>query len=267
MAFPAKPSSRYSSYDARSSASSLFSDQPSSSVELKSPSIAPAVTSRALARANPSDLSKGKPQKLSSMMRNLMSKAKSGGGSSNKAMRLVIPSDVIAQDLKKTAKKQGMGMGLGELPRKLFGVDKEKKKKKEVKALTDLKGNGNGNARTLAMVLRSERELLSSNKELEMEIADLKLMLEQKNKEVEKLKDLCLSQREEIKSLKNAVLFPDARNNQVQDLVDKQGSELKQAKQVIPALQRQITSLTSQLQCLADDLAEVEYMLPSICII
>lgn len=117
-------------------------------------------------------------------MKNLMSKTKSGGGSSNKAMRLVIPSDAIAQDLKMTARKQGMGLGLSELPRKLFGVDKEKKKKKEVKALTELKGNGNGNARTLAMVLRSERELLSSNKELEMEIAELKLRLEQKNKEV-----------------------------------------------------------------------------------
>lgn len=87
------------------------------------------------------------------------------------------------------------------------------------------------------------------------------------NLQVEKLKDLCLSQREEIKSLKDALLFPDVMNNQVHELVERQGSELKQAKQVIPALQRQITSLTSQLQYLAEDLAEVEYILISIFIL
>lgn len=74
---------------------------------------------------------------------------------------------------------------------------------------------------------------------------------------MEKLKDLCLKQREEIKSLKNAILFPDVINSQLQDILEKQGSELKQAKQLIPTLQRQVTSLTGQLQCIADDLAEV----------
>lgn len=75
--------------------------------------------------------------------------------------------------------------------------------------------------------------------------------------QVEKLKDLCLKQREEIKALKSAILFPDVMNSQLQDILEKQGSELKQAKQVIPSLQRQVTSLTGQLQCLAEDLAEV----------
>lgn len=75
--------------------------------------------------------------------------------------------------------------------------------------------------------------------------------------QVEKLKDLCLKQREEIKSLKSAILFPDVMNSHLQDLLDKQGSELKQAKQLIPTLQKQVTSLTGQLQCLAEDLAEV----------
>ena len=74
---------------------------------------------------------------------------------------------------------------------------------------------------------------------------------------MEKLKDLCLKQREEIKSLKSAILFPDVMNSQLQDLLEKQGSELKQAKQLIPTLQKQVTSLTGQLQCLADDLAVV----------
>lgn len=74
---------------------------------------------------------------------------------------------------------------------------------------------------------------------------------------MDKLKDLCLRQREEIKSLKNAILFPDVMNSQLQEMLEKQGSELKQTKQVIPNLQRQVTSLTGQLQCLAEDLAEV----------
>lgn len=75
--------------------------------------------------------------------------------------------------------------------------------------------------------------------------------------QVEKLKDLCLKQREEIKSLKSAILFPDVMNSQLQEIVEKQGSELTQAKQLIPTLQRQVTSLTGQLQCLAQDLAQV----------
>lgn len=75
--------------------------------------------------------------------------------------------------------------------------------------------------------------------------------------QVEKLKDLCLKQREEIKSLKTAILFPDVLGSQLQDLLEKQGSELKQAKQLIPSLQRQVTSLTGQLHFLAEDLKEV----------
>ncbi|XP_016440825.1 uncharacterized protein LOC107766545 [Nicotiana tabacum] len=169
-------------------------------------------------------------------------------------LKLVIPADFIAEDLKKTVKR---GSGLSALHKKLFkgtsssatGVKKEEKK-----ALTEVKGN----TRTLGMVLRSERELLSMNKEQEDQILELKLMLEEKNREVEKLKDLCLKQRGEIKSLKSAVLFPDVMNSQLQDLLEKQGSELIQAKQLIPSLQRQVTSLTGQLQCLAEDLAEVK---------
>lgn len=76
------------------------------------------------------------------------------------------------------------------------------------------------------------------------------------------MKDLCLKQREEIKSLKNAILFPDVMNSQLQELLEKQGSELKQAKQLIPTLQRQVTSLTGQLQCLAEDVAEVYFLFP-----
>ncbi|KAB5519056.1 hypothetical protein DKX38_023375 [Salix brachista] len=248
--------SRYNSYDSRSSTSSYFSD-PSSSTELSYKHL----TSRAIVESKPAYLSKikvknnGNDHNLSTMVKKLMEKksvsSTSSKGSSSKCAGLVIPSDLIAEDLKKTARK---GTGFMGLQRKLFGKE-NKKEMKGVKALTEAKVNGN--TRTLAMVLKSERELLSANKEQELEIHKLKLMLEVKNKEVEKLKDLCLKQREEIRSLKNSILFPDTMNSQLQELLEQQGSELNQAKQLIPTLQRQVTSLTGQLQYLADDLAEV----------
>ncbi|KAF7840532.1 inner centromere protein A [Senna tora] len=258
MASIIKPSSRYSSYDSRSSTSSHFSD-PSSSSDFKHNKSS---SSRAIVKAKPSDLAQARSKStkaepsLTTMVKKLMekksaaTKPKSGG---SRTAGLLIPSDLIAEDLKKNARRT---TGLSALQKKLFGKgpSAEKKKKEEVKALTEVKGN----TRTLAMVLRSERELLSMNKEMEVEIAELKLRLEEKNKEVEKLKDLCLNQREEIKSLKSAILFPDVMNSQLQGLLEKQGSELKQAKQVIPALQKQVSSLTGQLQSLAEDLAEVK---------
>ncbi|KAJ6304548.1 hypothetical protein OIU77_018246 [Salix suchowensis] len=210
--------SRYNSYDSRSSNSSYFSD-PSSSTELSYKHL----TSRAIVESKPAYLSKikvnnnGNDHNLSTMVKKLMERksvsSTSSKGSSSKCVGLVIPSDLIAEDLKKTARK---GTGFMGLQRKLFGKE-NKKEMKGVKALTEAKVNGN--TRTLAMVLKSERELLSANKEQELEIHKLKLMLEDNNKEVEKLKDLCLKQREEI---------------------------------------RQVTSLTGQLQYLADDLAEVK---------
>ncbi|KAI6704156.1 hypothetical protein NL676_013292 [Syzygium grande] len=261
MAAAFKSASRYSSYDSRSSTSS------SAELKLKpgksSPALAPPASSssssRALVRANAPDLPSSagaRNRNFADMVKRFMGKKPSAAAAAPRgklgSANLVIPVDVIAEDLRKGAKGRNQ---LGVLPRKLF----EKKVKKEsVKALTEVKGGGNSNARTLAMVLRSERELLSANKELEMEVAELKLMLEQKNREVEKLKDLCLSQREEIKALKSAVLFPEVTNNELQEQLEKQGTELRQAKMIIPALQKQVTSLTGQLQCLADDIAEVK---------
>lgn len=81
--------------------------------------------------------------------------------------------------------------------------------------------------------------------------------------QIEKLKDLCLKQREEIKALKDAVLFPDETNLQMHQLVEKQGEEIKKAKQVIPALQKEVSSLTAHLQCLALDLAQVFILISS----
>ncbi|KAJ6870075.1 hypothetical protein NC652_035857 [Populus alba x Populus x berolinensis] len=249
--------SRYNSYDSRSSTSSYFSD-PSSSTELSYKHS----TSRAIIKSKPAYLSKikvkndGKDHNLSTMVKKFMEKksvsSTSSKGSSSKGVGLVIPSDLIAEDLKKTARKGTAFMGL---QKKLFGKE-NKKEMKGVKALTEAKVNSN--TRTLAMVLKSERELLSANKEQELEIHKLKLMLDDKNKEVEKLKDLCLNQRQEIRSLKSSILFPDTMNSQLQELLEQQGSELKQAKQLIPTLQKQVTSLTGQLQYLAEDLAEVK---------
>ncbi|KAF8414244.1 hypothetical protein HHK36_002244 [Tetracentron sinense] len=270
-----KPSSRYTSFDSRSSTSSHLSD-PSSSFELKNPSKNQSTlkrligssssrrrlpdpisvaenSSRILARTKSSDLAPVKvknEQNLSSLMKKFMDKKSKPKAAANRTA-LIIPADFIAEDLKKTATK---GSNFTAFHRKLFQKGSSSTDRNEIKALTEVKSN----TRTLAMVLRSERELLSQNKENETEIAELKLMLDEKNIEVEKLKDLCLKQREEIKALKNAILFPEAINSQLHELLEKQGSELKQAKQVIPTLQKQVSSLTGQLQCLAEDLAEVK---------
>lgn len=245
-----KPSSRYAKTSFDSSRSSTKSDPCSSTdkalIKIKKGSNGVTQTTH---QSNFSSMVKKFVEHKSASSK-LMKQQKKGD------LKLVIPVDFIAEDLKKTAKR---GSGLSSLHKKLFkgsssGGGVKKEEGSAMKALTEVKGN----TRTLGMVLRSERELLSMNKEQEDQIVELKLMLEEKNREVEKLKDLCLKQREEIKSLKNSILFPDVMNYQVQDLLEKQGSELKQAKQLIPNLQRQVTSLTGQLQCLAEDLAEVK---------
>lgn len=158
---------RYNSYDSRSS---LSSSDLSSSAEFKKPS-----SSKATVRSKPSYLAKtAKPVKpdnpgnLNCMMKKLMEMKKSS--SRSKRVELVIP-----EELKKinTVKGGGGKSTLGTLQRKLFGKEK-------AKALTEVKGN----TRTLSMVLRSERELLSMNKDQEMEISELKLQLQEKNREV-----------------------------------------------------------------------------------
>ncbi|KAL3355053.1 hypothetical protein AABB24_019239 [Solanum stoloniferum] len=249
-----KPSSRYAKTSFDSSRSSTKSDPSSSTdkalIKIKKGSNGVTQTTH---QSNFSSMVKKFVEHKSAsskLMKQQQQQQKKGD------LKLVIPVDFIAEDLKKTAKR---GNGLSSLHKKLFkgsssGSGVKKEEGSAMKALTEVKGN----TRTLGMVLRSERELLSMNKEQEDQIVELKLMLEEKNREVEKLKDLCLKQREEIKSLKNSILFPDVMNYQVQDLLEKQCSELKQAKQLIPNLQRQVTSLTGQLQCLAEDLAEVK---------
>ncbi|KAH1196988.1 hypothetical protein GmHk_18G050883 [Glycine max] len=74
------------------------------------------------------------------------------------ATRLIVPFDLLAKDLKKDAKKVAR---FSMLQNKLFRKGASEKKEK-VKTLTKVKNNTG----TLAMVLRSKRELLSINKEL-----------------------------------------------------------------------------------------------------
>ncbi|CAN4106678.1 unnamed protein product [Withania somnifera] len=237
MASIKKPSYRYA--NANSSTDSLKSFNSSSSTDSTLHPHSHHSSSRALTRHHaPSTACNN----LGSLVKKLVEhKSKPKG-----EVKLVVPMDF-------TEKR---GSGLSGLHKKLFkGVKRDEgSEEKKKKALSEVKGN----TRTLAMLLRSERELLSMNKEQENQIDELKLMLEEKNIEAEKLKDLCLKQREEIKSLKNAVLFPDVMNSQLQEFLEQQGSELKQANQLIPSLQKQVTSLTGQLECLAYELAKVK---------
>ncbi|CAN6465441.1 unnamed protein product [Victoria cruziana] len=163
---------------------------------------------------------------------------------------LVIPADVIANDLKKSAPRASK---MSNLHRKFF--DKASAYRSQTKKAFP---EGKENTRTLAMVLKSERDLTNRNKEYETEIEGLKGMLAEKNSEVEKLKDLCLGQREEIRALKSSILFPDISALQLQKLLEKQGLELRDAREVIPNLQEQVSSLTGQIRSLAEGLAEVK---------
>lgn len=127
-----------------------------------------------------SDLSSSKSNKASSCKAILRSKTDNPGNLTcmmkklmemnpkSKRADLLIPEEAL-----KTVRGGGKSTTLGTLQRKLFGKDK-------VRALTEVKGN----TRTLSMLLRSERELLSTNKDQEVQIADLKLHLQDKNTEV-----------------------------------------------------------------------------------
>jgi small-conductance mechanosensitive channel len=150
-----------------------------------------------------------------------------------------------------SAAKNNGGGKLPGLSRKLFqkASSTAAAAPRKTKALTEVKNSGNNaNTRTLAMVLRTERELLAQTKAQEDEIAALRLQLENKDREVERLKDLCLRQREEIRTLKDAVLFPDAEPEPDRRLRD------------------EISTLTDQIQCLAQELTQVRPLSRSRCV-
>jgi hypothetical protein len=189
------------------------------------------------------DLLGAKPQpqahgNLGSVLRRLISMDKKPPSCKNQ-----LPVPPAAAAAAAAAKNNGGGKLPG-LSRKLFqkASSTEAAAPRKTKALTDVKNGGNNaNTRTLGMVLRSERELLAQTKAQEDEIAALRLQLENKDREVERLKDLCLRQREEIRTLKDAVLFPDAEPEPEPDR----------------RLRDEISTLTDQIQCLAQELAQV----------
>eukprot|EP01018_Ginkgo_biloba_P003749 Gb_17179 [translate_table: standard] len=175
------------------------------------------------------------------------------------ATTLVVPSDFIAEDLKKASAKSAKLTSLQKkILQKVSGKSGTPSSQK--KMLTESKST-----RPLSVVLKSEQELLQQNQQYEMEIEELQQMLRSKNAEVEDLrsmglmlKELCSKQQEEIQALKGA--FPASLKDasQLRELLEKQGAELKQSRLVIPNLQDQVTSLTGQLQSLAEGLAEVK---------
>lgn len=183
-----------------------------------------------------------------------------GKPSASNASTLVIPADIIAEDLKKASAKATRVTSLQKkLLQKVSGKSSETPPSQK-KLLTDSKST-----RPLSVVLKIEQDLLQKNREYEMEIEELHKRLANKNAEVEDLrsmgimlKELCSKQQEEMKRLKGA--FPTSKEDspRLHELLEKQGRELKQARQVIPNLQEQVASLTSQLKCLAEGLAEVK---------
>ncbi|KAF0932282.1 hypothetical protein E2562_009548 [Oryza meyeriana var. granulata] len=140
----------------------------------------------------------------------------------------ILPVPPTATSVGSTMKNGGSGK-LSRLSWKLFQETSKPKKK----ALMEVK-NGS-NMRTLAMVLRNERELLTQSKEQEDEIATLCLQLKQKDIEVEHFKDLGPRQQwEEIRTLKDVVLFLETQPDR--------------------HLQDEISMLMGQIQCLAEEL-------------
>ncbi|AQK62812.1 Transcriptional adapter ADA2b [Zea mays] len=236
----ASAASRYAAYDS-----------PSPSPRRAAPSAAAATpgaahgSSRALVVAGRSgrDLLGAKPQahgNLGSVLRRLISMDKKPPSSKNQ-----LPVPPAAAAAAAAAAKNNGGGKLPGLSRKLFqkASSTEAAAPRKTKALMEVKNSGNNaNTRTLGMVLRSERELLAQTRAQEDEIAALRLQLENKDREVERLKDLCLRQREEIRTLKDAVLFPDVEPEPEPDR----------------RLRHEISTLTDQIQCLAQEVAQVK---------
>ncbi|KZV51241.1 hypothetical protein F511_05898 [Dorcoceras hygrometricum] len=261
-----KPATRYSN-----SLNSSTKSDPSSSAEFPSTR----ETSRALSNKNNGA---GPQFNITSMVKKLVESKKTR--SFSRDTKFVVAADCLADDLKRNAKRD---TGLSGLHKKLFKGSSAGPKRGEEssrKALTEVKENTRTLAMDQALTTRPKAIAFSQGATLflynvaaqsapiiphgqpdqaaQRQQLDVRELPTWSPIPVEKLKDLCLKQREEIKYLKNAILFPDVNNSQLQDLLEKQGTELKQAKQLIPNLQRQITSLTGQLQYLAEDLAEVK---------
>lgn len=189
MASTRAPSHRYDAVDSRSSSgpSPSSSDRKNSGKNLSYlrrlignggrrgnsdpvPATAPVTEnySRALVRARDA---KNGHNNFGSLVKKLMEKRTNPKLGSRDRLDLAVPDDRIAEELRKGAKATHF---LG-LSKKLY-----QKGGAADKVLTEVKSN----TRTLAMVLRSERELLAQNKEYEADISELRLLIEEKNREV-----------------------------------------------------------------------------------
>uniref|UniRef100_I1PFJ0 Uncharacterized protein n=1 Tax=Oryza glaberrima TaxID=4538 RepID=I1PFJ0_ORYGL len=158
--------SRYASYDSPSPSPSPRRAGAAATPGYGSRALVPARSGRDLRAPAAQQPTQAQHGNLGSVLRRLISMDK------KPAKNLPVPPAAAAA-------KNGSGGKLPGLSRKLFQKGSSEPKKK---ALTEVK-NG-GNTRTLAMVLRSERELLTQSKEQEDEIAALRLQLEQKDTEV-----------------------------------------------------------------------------------
>lgn len=71
------------------------------------------------------------------------------------------------------------------------------------------------------------------------------------------LKELCMKQDEEIKSLKAAFPATLKEMAHLREACERQEKELAYSRVALPAMQAQVTTLTDQLKSLTEDLAQV----------
>ncbi|CAM6043586.1 unnamed protein product [Sphagnum compactum] len=122
---------------------------------------------------------------------------------------------------------------------------------------------GGRRVRHLSQVLRNENEVLQQNQQYVKELQQLRDEIAQKDKEVERarsagmlLKQLCTTQGEELKALKEAFPAIFKEMSEIQETNYKQEKELDTVQTVITPLQAEIASLQERIACLTADLKQ-----------
>ncbi|CAN5952198.1 unnamed protein product [Sphagnum jensenii] len=117
-------------------------------------------------------------------------------------------------------------------------------------------------ARRLSQVLRSENAVLEQNQQYLKELQQLREQIAQKDQEVERLtsagmllKQLCTTQGEELKALKEAFPALLKEMSELRDTHGKQERESDTAQRVV-TLQDEISSLQGKIECLTADLKQ-----------
>ncbi|CAM6021005.1 unnamed protein product [Sphagnum balticum] len=118
-------------------------------------------------------------------------------------------------------------------------------------------------ARRLSQVLRSENAVLEQNQQYLKELQQLREQIAQKDQEVERLtsagmllKQLCTTQGEELKALKEAFPALLKEMSEIRDTHGKQERESDTAQRVVTLLQDEISSLRVKIECLTADLKQ-----------